>query len=799
MAVWSSGLVVLLFLLLVGGGAVAAVVLVVSLSRRPPARRPGSSAVPRPKSRTLPPVVVVLAIVAPIAVILVLACVVVVVGAGLHRVGTLIGLGFLVLFILAGIGTVVIAHVMGQLPGGSAARPAVLVRRPARPGRRCPECGEQLPVSSPEGLCPRCLLGAGLGSPDFALPPERPGGTTPHPVPFIAPSLDELAPHFPHLEILELIGQGGMGAVYKARQVKLDRIVALKILPPEWGKDPAFAERFTREARMLAKLSHPHIVGVHDFGEADGLYYLLMEFVDGLNLRQILQGGRLGPQQALALVPQICDALQYAHEEEVVHRDIKPENILLDRRGRVKIADFGLAKLLGRPRAEFTLTGSHQVMGTLDYMAPEQRQSPLEIDHRADIYSLGVVFYEMLTGELPLGRFAPPSEKAPVDARLDEVVFRALERDPGRRYQRASEVKTDLEAICGGAPPAVGRSPAAAAVDFERDTGRDQVQGPAAGLLLAGVLMPVVWVVILFIAICTMHEHDLWRGPTGGFLLLMIVLNGVLGGILIAGAVAMRRCQAYELAIIASLLAVLPLTNISFLLSLPMGIWALLVLVKPETRKAFARQLRRTASMSPSPAVVRGWLAWPAAALLFTGILQCVCQLFLGVGVGVASTFIYEGLTARHLTLGSDIQSGTVDWFALLAMVLAPVAALAWTVFGLWIGASMIRAAVRMTRLESYRLALRGSILAMIPCTWASLLTVPAGIWAFIMLRDPEVEAAFTGQGQGAGPLQSAPALQAHQPTGPVRRRVKAFLRSMRTLLYSSPRNSDAPAARERS
>jgi serine/threonine protein kinase len=262
-----------------------------------------------------------------------------------------------------------------------------------------------------------------------------------------APAVAELAPHFPELEILELLGQGGMGAVYKARQLKLDRLVALKILPPELSCDPAFAERFAREARALARLNHPQVVAVYDFGKAGGHYFLLMEYVDGGSLRQLLTAGPLPPPQALPVVGQICDALQYAHEQGVVHRDIKPENILLDRRGQVKIADFGLAKLLRRSRSEFTLTGVGQVMGTQDYMAPEQRTSPQAVDHRADIYSLGVVFYEMLTGELPVGCFAPPSQKASVDGRLDDVIFRTLEREPDRRYQRISAVKVDVESI----------------------------------------------------------------------------------------------------------------------------------------------------------------------------------------------------------------------------------------------------------------------------------------------------------------------------------------------------------------
>src|SRR5579872_5407048 len=194
----------------------------------------------------------------------------------------------------------------------------------------CPKCGGVIPAEAPQGLCPKCLLL------QASLPTEAGLGTVSKPVP---PAQEALAAAFPHLEILELIGQGGMGFVFKARQPKLERLVALKILPQSLATDPAFAERFAREGRLLARLNHPNIVTIHDFGQASGFFYLLMEFVDGVNLRQAMKAGRFTPAQALAVVPKICEALQFAHNEGILHRDIKPENILLDSKGRVKIAD----------------------------------------------------------------------------------------------------------------------------------------------------------------------------------------------------------------------------------------------------------------------------------------------------------------------------------------------------------------------------------------------------------------------------------------------------------------------------
>jgi serine/threonine protein kinase len=306
--------------------------------------------------------------------------------------------------------------------------------------RLCPQCREPLPTESTDRLCPRCQSDPGRKTPPNCA------GIRPAP-----PTPAEIAQSFPQLEILELLGHGGMGMVYKARQPRLNRFVALKILAPELSGDPAFAERFSREARSLAKLNHSNIVGIFDFGQAAGFYYFLMEYVEGANLHALFHGKQLLPNDARRIVIEICHALQFAHEEGVVHRDIKPSNILIDKKGRVKIADFGLAKLTGQT-GEDTTSGAltTAVMGTPHYIAPEQIETPAAVDHRADLYSLGVVYYEMLTGELPLGRFGPPSRKcAAVDARLDEVVLRALEKDPNLRYQHAGEIRTAVEAVTG--------------------------------------------------------------------------------------------------------------------------------------------------------------------------------------------------------------------------------------------------------------------------------------------------------------------------------------------------------------
>lgn len=464
--------------------------------------------------------------------------------------------------------------------------------------RRCPQCDAEIPVNSPAGLCPRCLLAAANDSQSAAAEPG-PTKLTPPVTGFIPPTVEELAPLFPQLEILELLGKGGMGAVYKARQPGLDRLVAIKILPPEISLDPAFAERFQREARALARLSHPHIVAVYDFGmtsvgwppsavpnddaNANGRgrpFYIVMEFVDGANLRQAIQTKKLAPAEALAIVPQICEALQFAHDEGIVHRDIKPENILIDKRGRVKIADFGLAKLLGTDASDHSLTATHQVMGTLRYMAPEQMQGSREVDHRADIYSLGVVFYELLTGELPMGKFAPPSKKVQVDVRLDEVVLRALEQDPEHRYQHASDVKSEIDTISRTPLPAsVARDDTNLGVAGLARTISPQIQrqlkGPGIALMLYGL-------VALFPAVlCFANGFDIADGNDAfpavmgvGMMALSFLLLG-LAGLLMCGGWHMLAVESYRTALLASFLGQ------------PIGLWGLFVLSRPEVKLAF--------------------------------------------------------------------------------------------------------------------------------------------------------------------------------------------------------------------
>ena len=300
---------------------------------------------------------------------------------------------------------------------------------------KCEKCGNSFDQNAG---CPFCLLQLGLSKPS----PQHGSESQ-------LPSIAELNASFPQLEISRLIGRGGMGAIYQARQTSLDRDVALKLIAKDVSQDPLFVERFEREAKTLAKLSHPNIVTVYDFGyTAEGVAYLVMEFVDGINLRDAMKSRSVGPDDALNLVATICRALEYAHSRGVIHRDIKPENILLGEDGCLKVVDFGIAKIVDDSVRTPTLTATRQVLGSLNYLAPEQLESPDQVDHRVDLYALGVVFYELLTGELPLGRYEPPSalfQRA--DKRLDQVVLKSLSRKPSNRYQSAREFEAEVQQL----------------------------------------------------------------------------------------------------------------------------------------------------------------------------------------------------------------------------------------------------------------------------------------------------------------------------------------------------------------
>ncbi len=374
--------------------------------------------------------------------------------------------------------------------------------------RCCSTCGAPIPPDAPGGHCPRCLIDLGFENQEKSAAECEAAASRAAAERFVPPPAEEVAKLFPQLEILEFLGAGGMGAVYKARQPNLDRFVAVKILPPEVSQDPAFAERFTREAKSMARLNHPGIVAIHDFGKANGLFYFIMEFVDGATLRQTMQTGCLKPKESLAIVTQICEALQYAHDAGVMHRDIKPENILLNKQGRIKIADFGLSKLILHDRIApyadeaASLTDTHQIIGTLRYMAPEQLRDTKRVDHRADIYSLGVVIYEMLTGDVPAGHFAPPSRKVEIDVRLDEIVLRALAEEPSQRYQQVNEVKTDVEVVQN----TTATTPSASMGDWNATLRSGQTQDSLAArnpVFLANRILTVMGLLMITSAVLT--------------------------------------------------------------------------------------------------------------------------------------------------------------------------------------------------------------------------------------------------------------------------------------------------------
>ncbi|MGC9024619.1 MAG: protein kinase domain-containing protein, partial [Chloroflexia bacterium] len=255
--------------------------------------------------------------------------------------------------------------------------------------------------------------------------------------------------------ILEEIGRGGMGAVYKARDVELDRIVAMKVLSPYLVGEPHLVQRFMREARLAANLDHPNIVAIYDIGGEGGYYYFVMKYLDGRSLKEIIaQRGPLPLDEVVSIVRQLASALDYAHQQNLIHRDVKPGNVIVGSDGHVTLTDFGLAKVV----ESMKLTASGETLGTLEYMSPEQARG--EASPASDIYSLGVMTYEMLAGRLPfqgsnqatllyqhLHEPPPPLCRwnPAVPPEVEQVVLKAMAKEPAERYATAGEMARELE------------------------------------------------------------------------------------------------------------------------------------------------------------------------------------------------------------------------------------------------------------------------------------------------------------------------------------------------------------------
>jgi eukaryotic-like serine/threonine-protein kinase len=266
-------------------------------------------------------------------------------------------------------------------------------------------------------------------------------------------------------ELVSHVARGGMAQVYLARDLLLDRPVALKVLFPELSVDQAFVTRFRREAQAAANLSHPNIVSIYDWGEGERTYFIVMEYIDGRTLAQLIRQGPLDAEQAASIAADVAGALAFAHRHGVIHRDIKPGNVLIDKSGQVKVADFGIARAAGGGAQE-GLTQTGAVMGTATYFSPEQAQGQ-KVDVRSDIYSLGIVLYEMVTGRIPFegdnpvaiaykhvreDPVAPTQMNRAVPPALEAIILQAMAKDPALRYQSAEDLRADLLRYVRGNP-----------------------------------------------------------------------------------------------------------------------------------------------------------------------------------------------------------------------------------------------------------------------------------------------------------------------------------------------------------
>ena len=321
------------------------------------------------------------------------------------------------------------------------------VRRPALPAFRVQQPRQIFTMTTPEDSQP-------------------PSGAAYFGTDFVPPTVEELQLRLPQMEILSFIGHGGMGTYYRARHPQLNRISAIKILPYDRNLDAALIEGFKKEAKAMARLSHPNIIGIYELLETDSVLYLVMEYVDGDIFERLINTRYFDLEEILAIISQICSALNHAHENGVIHRDLRPGNTMLDQSGKIKVGDFGLARLMGEELFRRKMTETNLAMGTMDYVAPEQLEPGQAVDHRADIYSLGMLMYKLLTRILPMGTFVVPSKLVPnLDPRVDDLVVRCLQRNPDNRYQDITEVWTEVARL-SEEPPADTSKPSGPKFNF---------------------------------------------------------------------------------------------------------------------------------------------------------------------------------------------------------------------------------------------------------------------------------------------------------------------------------------------
>jgi eukaryotic-like serine/threonine-protein kinase len=289
----------------------------------------------------------------------------------------------------------------------------------------------------------------------------------------IRPQVEEAGNYqqIPGYQILSKLGSGAMATVYKARQISLDRTVAVKVLPKRMSSNKEFVERFYKEGKAAAKLNHPNIVGAYDVGEANGYHYFVMELVEGLTVYDKLERGeRYSEKEALEIISQVCRALAHAHKAGFIHRDVKPKNIMLTLEGVAKLADMGLARETSDLQAAQAEAG--KAYGTPYYISPEQIRGELDVDPRADLYSLGATFYHMVTGRVPFDaatpsavmhkhlkeELVPPDHIVPeLSAGVGEIIEVAMAKKRKLRYQSAEDMLADLERVAAGQPPIVAR------------------------------------------------------------------------------------------------------------------------------------------------------------------------------------------------------------------------------------------------------------------------------------------------------------------------------------------------------